>query len=156
MAIGKLKVGFFKSDESASGRIVSLDRFKDIRDLLVVSADVLDGGGGGEAGDFAHGLDAGETLLAGVSDDVIPVFAAHDFDTSVMVSDRFANDSAHAIDDDDAVKAFIVADSIGAIAESEGWKLVLPGKFIGVTNFLRIFDFDNITSGTAEAHRSKT
>ena len=119
---------------------------------MAVSADILNGGTAGKAGDFAHGFDAGETLLASVGDGIVPVFAAHDFDAGGAVIGNFTTNTLHAIDDDNAVETGIVTDGVGPVAKYEGGELVLLGKFVSVADFLRIFDFNDIASGTAETH----
>ncbi len=120
---------------------------------MAVGTDVLNGSGAGEAGDFAEGFDAGEAAFAGVGDDVIPVFTAHDFNCTRLIN--FSN-SAHAIDNDDAFEAFVVAKGVGTVAENEGGKMVLGGKAIGIGNFFGAFDFDDVARSATEAHGGKT
>ena len=156
---------------------------------MAVSADVLNGSGAGEARDFAESFDAGEATFAGVGDDVVPVFTAHDLNSSRLVRMAFfglrrlgpsprarrahprlarlrrpfrkpfltnIQNSAHAINDDDAFETFVVAEGVGTVAENEGGKMVLGGKAIGIGNFFGAFDFDDIARSATEAHGGKT
>ena len=82
MAIAEAELTVGKSTEGAGGDIVNIDADEGISDFLAVGADVLDGGGASEAGDFGEGFDAGEALIYGVFYDIIPVFAAHDFEAN--------------------------------------------------------------------------
>ena len=52
LAIRKVKVGLGECFESLSGRIIDVDAFEYIRNLLTVGTDVLDGSGAGETWDF--------------------------------------------------------------------------------------------------------
>lgn len=79
--------------EGAGGGVVNFDFGQSVGDFLAVGADVLNGSCAGEAGDFAEGFDAGKAALAGIRDDVVPIFAAHDFDLLT-----FGGDAAHAVD----------------------------------------------------------
>ena len=85
---------------------------------MAVGADVLDGGGTDEAGDFGEGFDAGEAFADSVFDDMIPIFATHDAKAKAVV-DRLFGDAAHAVDDDDAIVAFVVTDGVGTVAEDK-------------------------------------
>lgn len=134
-----------------AGGVIDIYTDKSIGDFLAVGTDVLDGGGGGKAGDFAESFDASETLAASVSDDVVPVFAAHD-----SISGLILEDSTHAVDDDDARETVVVTNSVGAATEGEGGEIVSSCKAISVGDFFGFFDFENIASGAAEAHSSKT
>lgn len=98
---------------------------------MAVGTDVLDRGGTGEAGDLAEGFDASETALAGISDDVVPVFAAHDFELG-SGADGLGFDAGHAVDDDDAGEAFVVADGVGAIAEDKSGHVELTSEAVGI------------------------
>ena len=119
---------------------------------MAVGADVLDGGSAGETGDFAHGFDAGEAMFAGIGDNVIPVFAAHDFDDAWIL----LGDTAHAVDNNDTIVTFVVTDSVGAVAHDEGGELVLSGEAVGVRYFFGVFDFNNVAGWATEAHCGKT
>ena len=138
----------------------------------------MNGRGGGEARDFAHGFDAGVILLAGVFDYVVPQFSAHDFyNVSLFLPSHVSirivwslvevafddggiggggefGDSFHAIYDDDTIEAFVVSDSVGTVAESESREIELSGEFIGIGDFFGFFDFDDIAGGAAEPHGS--
>ncbi len=79
LAVGELEVGFGEGSERIGGGVVDVDFGEGIGDFLAVGADILDWGGGGETGDFAQGFDAGQAFVAGISDDVIPELAPHNF-----------------------------------------------------------------------------
>ena len=114
---------------------------------MTVSADVLDWGGAGEAGDFAQSFDSGEVFLTSVFDNIIPQLAPHNFDGVIIF-----NDATDAVDDDGAVETFVVTDGVGAVAEHEDGKVVSLGKFKGFGNFAWLFYLDDVASGTADAH----
>ena len=116
---------------------------------MAVGANILDGGTAGKTGDFAHGFDASVILVAGVFNDIVPVFTAHDFDDVVAT---LCGNAAHTVDDNDAIEAFVVSESVGAVTEDESREMILAGKTIGVGNFVWAFDFDDIAGGTPEAH----
>ena len=120
---------------------------------MAVGADVLDGGGSGESGDFAEGFDASETSFAGIGDDVVPVFATHDFEFGTIRSGSFS-DALHTVDDDCTTKTFVVANSVGAIAERYGGEVVLFGKTVGIRNFFGGFNFEDVASRATKAHGS--
>ena len=88
MAVGELEVIFGEGDEGIGDRIIGFELDECIRNVLAVSADVLDGGGASETGDLAHGFDAGEASFHGVFDDVVPVFATHDFELGLTIVSR--------------------------------------------------------------------
>ena len=115
---------------------------------MAVGADVLDGGAAGEAGDFAHGFDAGEVTFASVLNHVVPIFTAHDFE---LTGSEFG-DSAHAVNDDDAIETFIVAEGVSTITKDESREMVLSSKTVGFGEVFGAFDFDNISSGATETH----
>ena len=152
-----MKVSGGEGFESAGDGIVGLDGFKSLRNILAVGADVLDGGGGGVAGDAAQGFDAGEVFAASVGDDVVPVFAAHDLNyVEEVLLDIFFGDAAHAVDDDGAREAFVMAERVGAATENESREILKRSEIVSVGNFGGGFDFDYITGGAAEAHGGKT
>ena len=151
-----MEVGFRQSDKSVSGGIVGFGFDEGVGNVLAVGTDVLDRGGAGEAGDFAHGFDASETFGHGVFDDVVPVVATQDFEYGAAVVGWRFGDTAHAIDDNNTVEAFVVADGVGAVAHDKSGKMVLLGKTIGVGDVGGLLDFDDVASGAAEAHGGKT
>ncbi len=59
----------------------------------------------------------------------------------------------HAIDDDDAIKTLVMADSVSAVAENKNWITILLGVIIGINDFGWSLDFDNEAGGTTELHR---
>ncbi len=120
---------------------------------MAVGADVLDRGSAGETGDFRKTFDAGETFGDGVFDDVVPIFAAHNFEAET-VCNWFFEHATHAVNDDYTVKTFVVADSVCAKAKNESREFHGAGKTVGVFNVARGFDLENIASRTAEAHSS--
>ena len=126
--------------ESATGCIVNFDGLQGVGDFLAVGADVLHRGGAGEAGDLAKGFDTGEASLASVGDNVVPVFTTHDLYLGGSCRRSFPHraryavrggvppssvtrpcniNTLHAIDDNDTVETFVVAESVGAVAEYE-------------------------------------
>ena len=119
--------------------------------MLAVGTDVLNGRSAGETGDFRKTFDAGETFRDGVFDNVIPIFAAHNFKAET-VCDWFFEHATHAIDDDYTVKAFVMADSVCAKAKNESREFHGASKAVGVFNVARGFDLENIAGRTAEAH----
>ncbi len=114
---------------------------------MAVGADVLDGGGAGEAGDFAHGFDAGVALAHGIGDDLVPVFAGGDGKETVFVFEAF-----EAAQENDAIETFVVTDGIGATAEDEGGEPVGFGETVGFWNVFCVVDFDDVASGATDAH----
>ena len=82
VTIGKTKFVMCESAKSASGNIVNVNADEGVGDFLAVGADVLDGGGASEAGDFTESFDASEAFIHGVFYDVVPIFAAHDFEAN--------------------------------------------------------------------------
>ena len=82
---------------------------------MAVGADVLDGGGASEAGDFTESFDASEAFIHGVFYDVVPIFAAHDFEAGGALLEN----STHAINNNNTVEAFIMTDGVGTVAEDE-------------------------------------
>ena len=54
-------------------------------------------------------------------DNIIPVFAAHDLDMFTGgVFLGYGGHASHAVDDDDAIEAVVVAEGIGAVTKNEG------------------------------------
>ena len=126
---------------------------------MTVGADVLNRGSGGKSGDFAESFDAGEASFAGVGDNIVPRFATHDFDSVVVfvwVVTCFCNigNAAHAIDNNDATKTFITANSVGATTEDENWEILGGGKFVSFGDFTWLLNFDAIFGGATDAHSS--
>ncbi len=116
--------------------------------MLTVGADILDWSCAGETWDFGKGFDAGETFGGSVFDDMIPVFAAHNFKFKA-VFDWFFKHATHAINDDDTVKTFVVADSVGAETEDKSGEFQSASKAIGVFNIARRFNFEDVAGWTA-------
>ena len=108
---------------------------------MTVGTDILNRCGAGKTGYFTHGFDAGETTFAGVSNNVIPVLAAHDFNHGTTIVGGGFGNPAHAVDDDGALEAFVVAESISPVAHDKSGKMVLLCKTVGVGNFGRLLDF---------------
>ena len=130
-AVGELKIVIGKGFEGAVDGIINGDLNEGVGDILAVGADVLNGGGTGVAGDFTEGFDAGKTAFAGVGDDVVPRFAAHDSEGGFAVG-AFFGDAAHTVDDNDAHEAFVVADCVGATTEDEGREMVSGGEAVSM------------------------
>lgn len=107
---------------------------------MAVGADVLYRSGAGEAGDFAQSFDAGEAFIGSIFDDVVPIFAAHDFDFDGAVWQDFIGDTLHAVDDDGAGKTFVVTNGISTVAQDKSGHAELSGKAIGIGNVGRGFD----------------
>lgn len=119
--------------------------------MLAVGTDVLDGSSAGETGDFRKTFDASETFGNGVFDDVVPVFAAHNFKAET-VCDWFFEHSAHAVDDDYSVKTFVVTDSIRAKTENKSREFHGASKTVSVFDVARGFDLENIAGRATQAH----
>ena len=120
--------------------IKNFDFGEDVGNLLTVGADILNRGGTGEAGDFGQSFDTSETFIASVFDNVIPIFAPHDFETDAVFDGLFEH-ALHTVDNNNAVETFIAADGVGAIAEDEGGKFQSAGEAVGVGDVARSFDF---------------
>ncbi len=151
MAVGKVKLVASENFEFVGFDVVDFDCGQDVRNLLTVGTDVLDGGGAGETGDFGKAFDTGEAFGNGVFDDVVPVFATHNFEAEA-VFDGFFEHSAHAVDDDYAVKTFVVTDGVGAKTENKSREFHGAGKAVSVFNVTRGFDLEDIASRAPQAH----
>ena len=119
---------------------------------MTVGTDILNGGTASEARNFAHGFDASEATFAGIFNDVIPIFAAHNLK---FIWGKFV-DSAHAVDNNYTIKAFVVTEGVGAVAEDKSREMVLSGEAVGFGKVFGTFDFDDISSGTTKTHGGKT
>ena len=118
---------------------------------MAVGTDVLDGRSTGKAGDFGEGFDAGIIVFAGIIYGVIPDGAAHDGESAV-----FVGDALDGVFDEDAVKAFVVAESVGATTDDESGEIMRFGKIVGFDDVGFVFYFDEKTGRAAEAHSSKS
>ncbi len=152
VTVGKAEVGFGESLESACGGVVDFGFDESVGEFLAVGTDVLDGGGAGEAWDTAQGFNTGEASFASVGHYIVPVFAPHNFKTSRVTRRCYDFDAAHAVDDDDAVEAFIVAKRVGTVTEDESREIELAGETVGVGNVLLCLYFENIAGGAAKTH----
>ena len=149
-AVGETKVGFREGHKGASDGVISLGLEKGVRNILAIGTDVLDGGTTSKTRDFTHGLDAGKAFTRRVFNDIVPVFATHDFDFAILL-----RDATHAVNDDNTVEAIVVTEGVGAISENESRELGLSSEIISFGDFSRGFDFNDITSWATEAHGSK-
>ena len=128
---------------------------------MTVGADVLDGGGSGKTGDTAQGFDAGKASFASVGDDIVPWFTTHDLDgvvifVGIAICLCDIGDAAHAVDDNDTMKTFVVTDGVGTTTKDKNGEVLGGGKFVGFGDFAWLLDFDAIFGGTANAHSSDT
>jgi hypothetical protein len=102
-----------------------------LRDLLAVGADVLNGRRAGQPGDAGEAFHAGDSLLAEVQDQSIPVGAGGDFrfDGGFIAGefDRFRELDLQ----DQAGVALVRNDKVGAAAEREDGKILLAGEADG-------------------------
>ncbi len=140
MAVGELEFVVGQSFDRVSLSVENFDFGEDVGNLLAVGTDVLDGSSAGEARDFGQGFDAGETFAASILDDVIPVFAAHDFEAEAVFNGLFEH-ALHAVDNDDAVETFIATDGVGAVAEDKSREFERASKAVSVGDIARSFDF---------------
>ncbi len=58
LAIGEFKIGVSEGFKSFIRDVVDIDAGEDLGELLSVGADILDGGGSGEAGNFRESLNS--------------------------------------------------------------------------------------------------
>ena len=119
--------------------------------MLAVGTDVLNGGSAGETGDFRKIFDASETFGDGVFDDVVPIFAAHNFEAETVYDWLFEH-ATHAVNDNDTVKTFVMTDGVGAKTENESREFHGASKTVGVFDVARGFDLENIASRATQAH----
>ena len=140
-----------KSFESAGGAVIDVGGDEGLGDVLAVGADVLYWGGGGVAGDFTESLDTGKAALAGVGDDVVPVFATH----YLNLATRHSFNAPHTVNEDDAVETVVVTDDVSTVAEDEYREVLLSGEIVGLGDFGGLLDLDDVLGGTAEAHGSE-
>ncbi len=122
-----------------------------VGDFLAVCADILNGGGGGKSWDFTESFDAGEVEIAGIFDNVIPIFATHNIQYGTA-SGGGGSDAAHAIDEDGTRKTFVVTNGIGAVAHNECRKIIEASKIVGFRNIVWGFDFDDVFCFATKTH----
>ena len=76
MAIRKMKIGGVEGFEIASCDVIDFGGFESVGNVLAVGADILNGGGTGEARNLGEGFDASEIPFAGAGDNGVPIGAA--------------------------------------------------------------------------------
>ena len=68
---------------------------------------------------------------------------------------KFGN-AAHAVDDDNAGEAGVVAERVGSITHYKSWEMIGFSETIGIGDFGRLLNFKNIAGGAAESHGGET
>lgn len=118
---------------------------------MAVCTNVLDWGSADVAWDFAECFDAGEATLAGEGDEVVPDFAREGGNAGAVCFDAF-----EGAPDDDARKAFVVADSVSAAAKDKDWEIFFFCKAKSFFYFGFFFDINEKLGISAKAHSSNS
>lgn len=138
---------------------------------MAVSADILDGGGAGKAGDLGKSFDAGEAAITSVSDDGVPFGAAISSESGSSLRGAGCGsagivgcsgargvrycDAGNVVADDNTGPACVVGDGIGATAENEDGKAAFACEIESLRDVVNGFNINKIAGWAAKAHGGK-
>ncbi len=134
-AVGEAAIRVGELGEEAGVEVERADSVDGLRDLLAVGADVLDGRGAGEAGDAGEALHAGEVEVAGVEDEGVPVEAGGGAEIDVAGEVAPLDGEGEGEVEDEAGKARVGDEQVGAAAERVEGEVVGFGEGYGFEEF---------------------
>jgi hypothetical protein len=145
-AVGEAALFLRQGEERKGFEVEGADFGDGGGDLLAVGSDVLDGRAADEAGDSGEAFDAGDAEHAGGADEVVPGDAGVDLDLRAVETGGGADGG----EEDEAGKALVGNDEVGAAADGEDGQTPLAGEVDGFEEFGFGGDAGEVAGGASD------